>query len=197
MTNDMTELTLTSAEPMENEVEKKDSVWKKMLQFGKRNLIIIVSVLLIGGAVTLNWALFSGTEDTPTSTPNTDLGNLSQTNSTESYFATAVVNRQQARDEAMEVLQQVVDSTTAMQEAKDQAYADLVQIAADIANEANIETLVCAKGFEECVAVINNQSANIIVKTTGLQANQIAQIQQIVYEQAGIAPTNVKIIEKN
>lgn len=195
MTKDMQEMTLTSSEITENAQYAKEPFWKKMLSFGKRNFIIIVAVLLIGGAVTLNWAMFSEA-DTPTgNTPTTDLGSL--TGNKENYFATALVNRQQARDEAMEVLQQVVDSTTAMQEAKDQAYADLVQIAADIANEANIETLICAKGFEECVAVINNDTANIIVKSEGLQANQVAQIQQIVYEQAGIKPTNVKIIEKN
>lgn len=195
MTNDMQEITLANASSAEEAMFEREPFWKRMLQFGKRNLIIIIAVLLIGGAVTLNWAMFAG-EDTPTgNTPQTNLGDLAAGN--ENYFASALVTRQQARDEAMEVLQQVVDSTTAMQEAKDQAYADLVQIAADIANEANIETLVCAKGFSECVAVINNETANIIVKTDGLQANQVAQIQQIVYEQAGIKPTNVKIIEKN
>ena len=196
MTNDMQDIkTLTAVEETDVEGQCKESFLRKLMQLGKRNLIIILAVLLIGGAVTLNWALFTDA-DTPTgNTPQTDLGSLTTGN--EDYFASALVNRQQARDEAMEVLQQVVDSTTALQEAKDQAYADLVQIAADIANEANIETLICAKGFAECVAVINNDMANIIVKTDGLQANQVAQIQQIVYEQSGIAPTNVKIIEKN
>ena len=196
MTNDMQDSkALTAVEDTEMQGSQKDSFFQKLMQFGKRNLIIILAVLLIGGAVTLNWALFTEA-DTPTgNAPQTDLGSLGAGD--ENYFASALVNRQQARDEAMEVLQQVVDSTTAMQEAKDQAYADLVQIAADIANEANIETLICAKGFAECVAVINNDTANIIVKTDGLQANQVAQIQQIVFEQAGIKPTNVKIIEKN
>lgn len=196
MTSDMTEFNL--ANTTEECVAEKPSFFKKLLAFSKRNLLVIVSVLLIGGAVTLNWMLFSDTTDTPTGgNPSTDLGELSQTGGTADYFSEAMLNRQQARDEAMEVLQQVVDSPTALQETKDEAYADLVQIAADIANEANIETLVCAKGFEECVAVIQNDRANIIVKTSGLEANQVAQIQQIVYEQTGILPTNIKIIEKN
>ena len=62
--------------------------------------------------------------------------------------------------------------------------------------EANIETLIEAKGFEECVAVINNDSASIVVKSEGLQAAQISQINEIVYEQAGISPVNVKIIQR-
>ena len=101
MANDMKEITLTSVDATEEPELTKESFWKKMMQFGKRNFIIIIAVLLIGGAVTLNWALFSGA-DTPTgNTPQTDLGDLSA--GEQNYFAEALVNRQQARDEAMEV----------------------------------------------------------------------------------------------
>ena len=71
------------------------------------------------------------------------------------------------------------------------------RIALDIEREANIETLVTAKGFAQCVAVVNGDSANVIVKSDGLLPNEIAQINEIVYEQAGIVPANVKIIEKS
>ena len=62
--------------------------------------------------------------------------------------------------------------------------------------EANIETLIEAKGFEECVAVIKDDSVSIVVKSDGLQAAQISQINEIVYEQSGISPVNVKIIQR-
>ena len=62
--------------------------------------------------------------------------------------------------------------------------------------EANIESLIVAKGFEECVAVISGDSASIVVKSEGLLASEISQINEIVYEQSGISPVNVKIIER-
>ena len=62
--------------------------------------------------------------------------------------------------------------------------------------ESNIETLIVAKGFEECVAVISGESVNIVVKSDGLQAAQISQINEIVYEQSGILPVNIKIIQR-
>ena len=65
-----------------------------------------------------------------------------------------------------------------------------------IENESNIETLIKAKGFEECVAVINGEKANVIVKSEGLQPNDLSQILEIVYLQAGILPENVTIMEK-
>ena len=64
-------------------------------------------------------------------------------------------------------------------------------------NEAKIETLIISKGFEQCVAVISGDKINIIVKSDGLLASDIATINEIVYSQTGIIPANTVIIEKN
>jgi len=96
----------------------------------------------------------------------------------------------------MEVLRTVVDSEEAIEAVKGQALSDITRIALDIEREANIETLITSKGFAQCVAVVNGDSANIIVQSNGLLPNEIAQINEIVYEQAGILPANVNIIEK-
>ena len=112
------------------------------------------------------------------------------------YFAASQIERQRARDEAIEVLQGVVDDADSLESAKEQALADIAAIAATIEKEANIESLIKAKGFEECVAVINGDKANIIVKSEGLQPNQLSQILEIVYLQADILPENVTIAEK-
>ena len=105
------------------------------------------------------------------------------------------LSRRKARDEALEVLTGVAESSTAIDSMKQEALGELQQIAVDIENEANIESLVMAKGFNECVAVVNGDTASIIVKTDGLMANEVAQISEIVYEQTGIHPDNLNIIE--
>ena len=125
-----------------------------------------------------------------------DAGNGSS-GGTEDYFSAALLSRQQARDEAIEVLQTVLASESAKDEAKAEALADISRIALEIEKEANVETLIRAKGFEECVAVISGESASIIVKSSGeLLSSHVAQIGEIVYEQTGILPTNVKILSK-
>ena len=78
---------------------------------------------------------------------------------------------------------------------KEDAMQSMASIATDIATEANIESLVCAKGFEKCVAVINENSASVVVKSGGLLPNEVIQIKEIVCEQSNIDPANVKIIE--
>ena len=76
------------------------------------------------------------------------------------------------------------------------AREQIAKIAADIQNEANIETLVKAKGFAECVTVISEDSVSVIVQKDELQAVDTAQILTIVYETTGISPDKVSIINK-
>lgn len=172
-------------------------------RIGLRNLVVICAVLLIGAAVGVNYIMYSDPSNGPAGDVDIDLDNtdiqdtLDQDENTSNYFAQTALSRQQARDEALEVLQAVATNTSALPEAVDAALADIAQIAADIDNESKIETLVRAKGFEECIAVINDGSATVIVKTDGLLASEVAQINEIVYNQSGILPTGLTIIEKN
>ncbi len=190
------------------EPEKKDFNFKSVFtadgfkKFGVRNLAIVLSVLVIGVSVFVNWSLFGGDKsgaggDAPTGQQGTTDGNAdASTVGEQDYFSAAVIERESARDEALEVLQGVVDDAASLDSAKEQALKDIATMAKVIENESNIETLVKAKGFEECVAVINGEKANVIVKSEGLRPNDLSQILEIVYLQAGILPENVTIMEK-
>jgi len=184
-----------------------------MKKVGKRNLVIILSVLVIGGAVWLNIALFSvgaeqanGGEAGDTDAIEGGVGFVEgieteadgdAVDEIDSFFASAQVERQRSRDEAIEVLQLVVENPEALDESKSVAMSEITKIANAIDNEGKIENLVTAKGFDKCIAVISDAKCNVIVKVdSALLPNQVAQIQEIVYEQAGILPANVKIIEK-
>ncbi|MBE6624222.1 MAG: SpoIIIAH-like family protein [Ruminococcaceae bacterium] len=190
--------------PENPNIQKKPGKIKAFFKkIGVRNLVVICAVLLIGGAVGINYILYSKPNtDEPAGDVDIDLGDtniqdtLDKDENTSDYFAQTVLSRQQARDEALEVLQAVATNSSALPEAIDAALADIAQIAKDIDSESKIETLVRAKGFEECIAVISDDSATVIVKTDGLLASEVAQINEIVYEQSGILPTGLKIIEK-
>ena len=174
-----------------------------LMKIGKRNAIIACSIVLIGAAVWLNWMLFAGNDnddgyngyDQPSgniqNNDNTDLPSDSGT-----YFSATQVSRQRARDEALEVLQSVVDNVDASEEDKAEALASISAIAEEIQKEADIESLITAKGFEQCVAVLNGDTISIVVSADTLQPAQIAQINEIVYSQTGIAPTGVTIVNK-
>lgn len=183
----------------DNTQRSPKNLWERI---GKRNLIIMAAVLVIGTAVWLNWMLladndgYGGYDQTG---GMTDVSGGTETDAKgDTYFATMQVSRKRARDEALEVLQSVVDSADADEAVKAQALTDINRLALEMTAESNIETLIMAKGFEDCVAVINGDMATIVVKAKGesLLANEIAQINEIVYEQAKIEPVNIKITER-
>ncbi len=170
-----------------------------------RNLVIVLSVLVLGAAVYLNYLYFfngkapsGGTGDTNTpgvgdvNTPAVDEGDT-----LDAYFAAATLSRQEARDEAIAVLQTVVNSEDALTETKDDALSEISRIALDIEKERNIETMVKAKGFSDCIALLSADSASVIVRQDSeLLPNQIAQIKEIVYSESKVLPSSIKIIRK-
>ena len=213
----------------------KENAKKIITKIGKRNLTIVLAVLMIGGAVFMNFKLFNpgnnegaeaglktgdaekgndakegqdnqkgqdgqdgqkGNEGKTGQSQSSADGDAANQYEGGSYFAEAALSRRRARDEAIDVLQLVISNDEALEEAKSVAMAEITQIAAEIENESNIESLITAKGFEECVAVINGSSCSVIVRTDDLLPNELVQIREIVYEQAGILPENLTIIEK-
>ena len=106
------------------------------------------------------------------------------------FFAMALINRTQVRDSALEVLRTIADSPDAMPDAKESALTSIAAIADEMSAEANIETLIRAKGIADCCAVISGKTCSIIVNTEGL-----VQITEIVYEQAGIPVENITVVE--
>ena len=189
---------------MSEKQTKKEKLSSLVKKFNRRTVVIMTSVALIGGAIYLNWLFFSGESDMTASNDGytidyTDNGGeasfASSDKSGSEYFASVELSRSQARDEAVQVLAQVVENEGALEEVRADAAEGIGRIAELIECEANIESLITAKGFEKCVAVLNETSANVVVKTDGLLPNQVLQIKEIVCEQSGLEPSAVKIIE--
>lgn len=122
---------------------------------------------------------------------------ISSVEQEDAYFASAQLNRRRSRDEALETLQVVIDSSESMPDVKDEALEQMINIAADIEKEAIVEEMIKAKGFQDCIAVISGENINVIVKSPGLLTNEVAQITEIVTEETGFGPENIKIVEKN
>jgi stage III sporulation protein AH len=180
---------------------KNEKVKKIFSSKVTRSVVVILAVAVIGLAVYLNYRWFYDPVDSigygdGNMQDNFDDSQSADAGAQNDYFASAALTRQQSRDEAIDVLELVAASEDADAETKAAAQAKISKIATDIQNEANIETLVKAKGFEECVAVISDNAVSVIVKSESLQAKDTAQILAIVYETTGVSPENVSIINK-
>jgi len=182
---------------------KREKIGKFFTSKAGRSTIIVASMLLIGLAVYLNYRWFydpasslgygeNNMDDNYGDSQQTDTGAQQQ----EDYFAAVSLSRSQSRDEAIEVLKLTLENSEASEEAKAEASERISKIALDIQNEANIETLVKAKGFEECVAVIGEDSVSVVVSAEALQATEVAQIMSIVFETTGVSPEKVSVVQK-
>ncbi len=169
-----------------------------------RSVLIVTSVLIIGLAVYLNYRWFYdpvnslgyGDNNMSDNYEDSTATGTGDGNTGADYFTATALTRQQSRDEAIDVLKLISENAESSEEARAEAREEISRIAVDIQNEANIETLVKAKGFEECIAVIGDNAVSVIVKAESLQAAEAAQILAIVYETTGISPERISIINK-
>lgn len=112
----------------------------------------------------------------------------------ENYFEKAKKERTETREDAITQVEEMLDNKNLSDEDKASAVALIEKIGKSIETEANIETLLKAKGFEEALAVLSDDNISIIVKSEGLTSAQTVQIQDIVTEQTKIPLSNIKII---
>lgn len=164
--------------------------WKSL---SVRNLLIAGCAVLILLAVYLNLRFAQGTDvtDPPlVSTPS------STETDADDYFAVAVINRTRVRDEAIDMYQALADDVSASQVTRDEAYASMNALFDRTAAEVDIENRIKAKGFANCVAILEDDRASIIVQSDGLTDAEVAQITEIVYLEAGVIPQNLTITER-
>lgn len=114
-----------------------------------------------------------------------------------SYFSTARLNRQQARDNALSLLQEAAEDDKADQAAVDEANAAIQTMADATVTEAQIENLITAKGYADCVAFLGEDSISVVVSAmeNGMTDADAARIGEIVKEQTGLNADQIKIIE--
>lgn len=169
---------------------------KKILN--PRNGLIAACVALIAVAGYLNVRFSTPSGDLPEDAPVKVEDNASQNSAApQDFFAQAVISRERVRDEAIDVLRELTENESADAAARQDAYVQMNRLADEISSEVNIENLVRSKGFEQCVAVVNEKNVNVIVQSKGLTPGEVAQIKEIVYVQTGVLPKDIKIIERD
>lgn len=112
------------------------------------------------------------------------------------YFATARISREEARSSALDILQETVDDPEASEEAVSAAADSITAMASATLAESQIESLVTAKGYPECVAFIGDNSVSVVVSTeTGtLEGADVAKITDIVMGETEFAASAVKVV---
>ena len=191
----------------------------------KRQLTILTLILALGVAVYLNWeyaktdspfalptqtqaeddALLANAqaENTPVmeALPDKNYGEAQlvsvSEDSSDQYFETARLTRTKTRDEALDKLQQSLKATGLTEEEKAQLKDTLSSTISNISLESDIENLVKAKGFADCVVFVDGEKVDLAVKTgaEGLSKNEVAQLRDIILGKVQTRAQNISIVE--
>ena len=190
------------------------------MKIWKRNAIIASVLLLVCAGVYLNWSKTQKTaaqdltetlsaeqvmgEDTLVvndgedgeSLPQEAVATSSEETQAADYFAQVRLSRQESRDSAVELLEETIayDEGTEIGEAACQTLNNIVGTAL---SEAQIESLVIAKGYDDCVTYINDGVVCVAVSAPaeGLSDADAALISDIVTSQTDYMLSQVRIIE--
>ncbi len=185
------------------------------MKLWKRNAVVAAIVLFVCMAVYLNWSYNQQIEEgadvgktlgeaalvgAQSEDPLLDTsGEAGDEIITTGYFSSARLNRQQSRDSALALLQEAAADKNATQAVIDQANTAIQTMANYTLTEAQIENLIAAKGYSDCVAFLSENSISIVVAATknGMTDADTAKISDIVIEQTGFKASQIKIIEAN
>ena len=113
------------------------------------------------------------------------------------YFAAVRLSRQQARDNAVELLQEAM-AYSGQDGGKDvESAMELEEIVQTALSEAQIESLIIAKGYQDCVAYMSGEGISVAVASPegGLQEQDVAVIADIVMSQSDYSLEDIRVVE--
>ena len=115
----------------------------------------------------------------------------------EAFFDESRLERERVRDAETEIFEKIIASETATAESQAKAQSELTALSHKWEKEMITEKLIEAKGFQDAIVFINEQSVNVVVLNgKPLTQAQIAQIQDIVMREAKVIAENIKIVGK-
>lgn len=193
---------ISNNEVLVNPADKADNKKRKRYVSAVAAFVIILGVGVMGNWYYQNSDVSSTIQPLIDSATEKTLGKAELVDATanveeDTYFTKARMERNTARDTALEKLQAVVDSADEESTAKDLAAENIARISNFITIENKIETLVCAKGVSNCVAVIKDDGSgvDVVVDCETLDDTTIMQIKDIAMSQLQCSFENVSIIQ--
>lgn len=177
------------------------------MKIWKKNLIAAAVLVTVCAGIYVNW-VYAGKETSAELTDVLDAEKVLSSTEAEAlvaqepqdttasdYFAAVRLSRQQARDNAVNLLQEAMaysDNSKAAESA-----ADLDDIVQTALSEAQIESLIIAKGYADCVAYMSADGISVAVSAPegGLTESDVAVIADIVMNQSGFGMSGIRVVE--
>lgn len=179
----------------------------------KKNMIAAAMLVTVCAGIYANW-VYTQDQSTPalteslqadklldddllvlSSEENYISSGLMQDNTASDYFSAVRLSRQQARDSAVNLLQEAMSYNEASKTSE--ASVSLDTIIQTALSEAQIESLIIAKGYSDCVAYMSPEGISVAVAAPegGLKQEDVAVIADIVMLQSDYSLSSIRIVE--
>ncbi|MBQ3417711.1 MAG: SpoIIIAH-like family protein [Ruminococcus sp.] len=181
------------------------------MKIKKRHVVLAAMILALGAAVYLNWQYAdAGSLIAPTAK---ELGEVTYVNAeaeatsdeaeavskeqsdSASYFAQAKIERQQSQDNAVDLAKEVLTLSDSSDDAKSEAAEQLGDLEERFLAQSNIEGVLKAKGFSECLCFISDDGCSVAVKASELKDNSPLIIKDAVLSQYEMDFNDITIVE--
>lgn len=99
------------------------------------------------------------------------------------FFESARLDRSKTRDGILDDLEKRLKKSSLTKEEKEELTQQMTDHLNVVTLENELETLIKAKGFADCLCFLNDGKADVTVMTvsgSGLTANQVAQVRDII-----------------
>lgn len=169
----------------------------------KRNIVIVTVLLLVCAAVYLNWSYNNSWGEADSAMVKAEDEAMAAANKgglvteVSDYFAEARLTRQTSRDEALTLLQTAAAGEGASQETIDSAMNAIAAMATWSMQESQIENLLIAKDFDECVVYMTESGVTVAVPAPaeGLSEAAVARITETITSETDYNATQINVIE--
>lgn len=140
----------------------------------------------------------SDVDNTETESPE-NVGEAVMTSSVlaKNFSAQAKLNREQMRSKNKEAIIEVINNENVTDDLKQAAMENLMDMTNRSEMEVAVENLLTAKGFENCVVSIMEDTCDVVVGQETLTDTQRAQIEDIVSRKTNVTAENVVITTLN
>ena len=114
------------------------------------------------------------------------------------FFESARLSREKSRDEALDTIEKTLKNSSLSDEEKQTMTDTLKAQITNIETESELETLIKAKGFVDCVVMLDGTSANVTVMTENdaLTAAEVTKIRDIILSKCSeIKAQDITVVE--
>ncbi len=168
----------------------------------KKEIVAAALVVLIGIAGYLNWSYQDTIRvtDSEAMEEAKRLGEAQYVSSSEGsdaadYFGEAKIEKENARAESLEILEQTANNQEFDEEIRKKAQQQILDMARALEKETAIENAAKAKGYEEISVYIDGGTVDIMVRKSGFSEEDVLKLKDIAASGLDSDPEAIRIVE--